>query len=795
MKTSKVFLHFHIFFCFLCSSHALEKLTPGMTLQGYETLISAGGMFELGFFTEHKLRFQYLGIWFKNDRNRKPVWVANRGTPLLDFTGVLSIRYDGNLVMTDVTTIPNIVNNGELAKSNETSAEILDSGNLILLESGKIIWQSFDYPTDTLLAGMKLGWFNINTNSLRLQYLSSWLSPSDPNTGFYYLGLNTNDTSRFNLWRLDSAYQQIGLWDGYEFRFFFQSSSDNHYNFSYVSNSKNISLTFHNIENEGITWFVLDSDGSIIEFRMEGEEISSVNYSVCDAKMPHNSTGCLILSPTMCKDGDDFSYNRGLIPTSMLVSLPAITSPSECDLICRSNCSCVGYVSMNDNGTGCQIFYGEKADLLNSIGLGNDAIYMRGDASKSDHHRKRKLLLMIVIILLLPLLLILLIKFSYGVSRYFHYSGNNERSPGSMREFQTTLTSQLSTNKDYSGADIIEFSTKKDHELPLLSFSSVVAATDNFSTLNKIGQGGFGPVYKGKLQGHDIAVKRLSKYSGQGLVEFKNEVELISKLQHRNLVKLLACCIEGEEKILIYEYLPNKSLDSFIFDAEKRTLLDWRKRKHIIDGIAQGLLYLHKYSRLRIIHRDLKTSNILLDDCMNPKISDFGMAKILFESEFRTKTHRVVGTYGYMSPEYAVHGFYSIKSDVFSFGVILLEIVSGRKNATFDEPNSSLNLLGYAWDSWNGGRCMELIDPTMDALCSVDDTMLYIQVGLLCVQESAEDRPTMSDVVSMFSNERTSLPTPKQPAYSTLLKAADSSISRRQTPSQNLVTISVVEAR
>ncbi|KAJ3670471.1 hypothetical protein LUZ60_010795 [Juncus effusus] len=314
-------------------------------------------------------------------------------------------------------------------------------------------------------------------------------------------------------------------------------------------------------------------------------------------------------------------------------------------------------------------------------------------------------------------------------------------------------------------ASILWKSEERSSEFPLFNFSQIAIATNNFSSDNKLGQGGFGLVYKGVLpDGLEIAVKRLSAQSGQGLVEFKNEIQLIAKLQHRNLVRLIGWCIQGEEKILIYEYMPNKSLDFFIFDKMKGSLINWEKRFEIIEGIAQGLLYLHKHSRLRIIHRDLKASNILLDSEMIPKISDFGLARIFGPKELEANTNRVVGTYGYMAPEYASEGLFSIKSDVFSFGVLLLEIVSGKRNMGFHQYRDFLNLLGYAWDRWKEGERFELIDPSLTEACQ-SQIERCIHVALLCVQENPVDRPNMSDVNAFLSMESIILPDPKQPAY------------------------------
>ncbi|VAH69425.1 unnamed protein product [Triticum turgidum subsp. durum] len=324
---------------------------------------------------------------------------------------------------------------------------------------------------------------------------------------------------------------------------------------------------------------------------------------------------------------------------------------------------------------------------------------------------------------------------------------------------------QAATNRPEEDALVWRLE-EKSSEFTLFDFSEILRATHNFSKENLLGQGGFGPVYKGQLpDGIEIAVKRLASHSRQGFTEFKNEVELIAKLQHSNLVKLMGCCIQGEEKLLVYEYLPNKSLDFFIFDVSRTTLVDWNKRCVIIEGIAQGLLYLHKHSRLRIIHRDLKASNILLDQDMNPKISDFGLAKIFSSNDTQGSTKRVVGTYGYMAPEYASEGIYSIKSDVFSFGVLLLEILSGQRNSGFHQHEDFLNLLGYSWQLWEGGRFLELLEASIANEIHAAEARRYINIALMCVQEHADDRPTMSNVVAMLNSEAVILPEPKHPAY------------------------------
>ncbi|XP_058725196.1 cysteine-rich receptor-like protein kinase 44 isoform X2 [Vicia villosa] len=328
------------------------------------------------------------------------------------------------------------------------------------------------------------------------------------------------------------------------------------------------------------------------------------------------------------------------------------------------------------------------------------------------------------------------------------------------RKRSKRLRIQEEEEEDDDDADEIEISASLQFKL-----DTIRDATNDFSDQNKLGQGGFGTVYKGTLpNGQEIGVKRLSKDSGQGYLEFKNEVVLVAKLQHRNLVRLLGFCIEGRERLLVYEYVHNKSLDYFIFDETKRACLNWERRYKIIAGIARGILYLHEDSRLRIIHRDLKASNILLDGEMNPKIADFGMARLFAVDQTQENTNRIVGTYGYMAPEYAMHGQFSVKSDVFSFGVLILEIISGHKNSGVRRGDTNEYLLSFVWRNWRDGSPTNIIDPTI-INDSVNEVLRCIHIGLLCVQENASSRPTMASVVLMLNSHSLSLPRPSEPAF------------------------------
>ncbi|XWS70370.1 hypothetical protein CRYUN_Cryun03dG0042300 [Craigia yunnanensis] len=400
---------------------------------------------------------------------------------------------------------------------------------------------------------------------------------------------------------------------------------------------------------------------------------------------------------------------------------------------------------------------------------------------------QRKNILRLILIILIPIVAVVVLL---GAVMYYLQTRKSK-----SKEMVQTTKEYKSKAKDTAANGDFNSSVPN---LTVYTFSAIEAATDGFLLENKLGEGGYGPVFKGVLpDGQEIAVKKLSKTSSQGYEEFKNEVMLTAKLQHVNLVRVLGFCIDREEHMLIYEYMPNKSLDYYLFDPLRKFLLDWRKRVEIIEGVTQGLLYLQEYSRLTIIHRDLKASNILLDTGMKPKISDFGMARIFPKDGLEANTSRIVGTYGYVPPEYVRDGLYSLKSDVYAFGVLLLQIISGKRNACVYGLDKTSSLLDFAYDLWIEGKGLEFMDPSLDDRTSACKLMRCIQIALLCVQENANDRPTILDVSSMLKNETTQMAVPKRPAFST--KSNDNEEKRSELPveicSVDDSTISEVVAR
>ncbi|GKV19194.1 hypothetical protein SLEP1_g29484 [Rubroshorea leprosula] len=811
-------------------SLSIDTLTATNSVTNDQTLVSSGDVFELGFFSSGSPDKWYVGIWYKNIPERTYVWVANRDNPLSNSSGVFKVA-DQNIVLLDQNQKPvwssNITKGG-----NTTAAVLLDSGNLVLREAedpSNYLWQSFDFPTDTLLPDMKLGW-DLNTDLDR--YLTSWRSSADPSSGDFSFKLDYHGFPENFLWDNKEIKYRSGPWNGVRFSGVPEMKPLDYLKFEFVTNQDEVTYSFSVTTNNLFSRLIVNPSG-VLQRLTWIPDTKQWNpfwyapkdqcdyyrecgpYGICDANAspvckcprgfePKNlqawnlrdgSDGCMRKTNLECM-GDKFLHLRNVkLPETTTAFVDRNISLKDCRDLCLKNCSCTAYANadIRNGGTGCVIWVDELLDIREYPSGGQNLFVRLAASDLGDSGRRNALIIAITVGIGILLL---------GGVAFFIWKRKRlqrKRKPGQKglhERSQDFLLNEvvISSKREYSGEKSDEL------ELPLFDFDSLAKATDNFSEENKLGQGGFGCVYKGGLvEGQEIAVKRLSKNSGQGVEEFKNEVRLIARLQHRNLVRLLGCCIDMDEKMLIYEYMENKSLDSVLFNKERSSLLTWKRRFNIICGIARGLLYLHYDSRFRIIHRDLKASNILLDGEMNPKISDFGMARIFGNDQNEANTKRVVGTYGYMSPEYAMDGLFSTKSDVFSFGVLVLEIVSGKKNRGFYHSNSELNLLGHAWRLWKEGKGLELIDPVVGSSYADQEVMRCIQVGLLCVQESAEDRPTMHTVVLMLSSETATMPQPKTPGFCLGRSAVetDSSSSKQedQTFTVNQVTVTMLDAR
>ncbi|KAK7387336.1 hypothetical protein VNO78_28061 [Psophocarpus tetragonolobus] len=333
----------------------------------------------------------------------------------------------------------------------------------------------------------------------------------------------------------------------------------------------------------------------------------------------------------------------------------------------------------------------------------------------------------------------------------------------------------------------------------IYKYKDLKTATNNFSAENKLGEGGFGDVYKGTLKnGKVVAVKKLILGQSDKMGEqFESEVKLISNVHHKNLVRLLGCCTKGQERILVYEYMANNSLDRFLF-GEKKGSLNWKQRYGIILGTAKGLAYLHEDFHVCIIHRDIKTSNILLDDEMQPRIADFGLARLLPEDQSHLST-RFAGTLGYTAPEYAIHGQLSEKADAYSFGVVVLEIISGQKSSVLRADAEGEFLLQRAWKLYEQDMHLELVDKTLDPDdYEAEEVKKIMEIALLCTQASASSRPTMSEVVALLKNKNSmGQIKPSMPVFveSNFRTRADTSTSTASSTSNATASISMLSAR
>ncbi|KAB8097114.1 hypothetical protein EE612_025765 [Oryza sativa] len=776
-----------------------DTLGKGRNITDGERLVSAGGSFTLGFFSpasssSSSTSRRYLGIWFSVSDD-VVCWVANRDRPLTDTSGVLVITDAGSLLLLDGSGHVVWSSNTTTGGGASMAAQLLESGNLVVSDRGNggagavVVWQSFDHPCDTLLPGMKIG-KNLWTGAE--WYLSSWRSSGDPSPGNYRYRTDTKGVPENVLWDGDGEVYRTGPWNGLWFSGIPEMGTYSDM-FSYQLTVSPGEITFGYSANAGAPFsrLVVTGVGEVQRLVWEPSSRAWKNFfqgprdlcddygkcgafGLCDAgaastsfcscvegftpaspspwkKMRDTSAGCRRDAALGCAT-DGFLAVRGVkLPDAHNATVDKRVTVEECRARCLANCSCVAYAPADIGGgggggarSGCIIWADDLVDLRYVDG-GQD-LYVRLAKSElgKDGIRQRRPPAAVVIgasiASVVGVLLIILLVLLYVIRRRQRprVSDDDAGVPAATAAVHARPNPALAA--------------------PSINLSSVKEATGNFSESNIIGRGGFGIVYQGKLpSGRKVAVKRLTQslVTDKRKEDFIREVEMMSNTRHAYLVELLCYCQEGGEMILVYEYMENMSLDLYIFgeDRRLRASLNWVQRLDIIRGIAIGVEYLHN---VKVIHRDLKPSNILLDDNWRPKVADFGTAKLFINDQ---TDPTLVLSAGYIAPEYAAQGNLTLKCDVYSFGVVLLEIISGKRNRTLP------TFLRDTWESWKQHEIEDILDlglikPEPDLLLGLDRC---IQIGLLCVQQSPDDRPTMNQVVSMLTKYSSQIAMPKNP--------------------------------
>ncbi|XP_066394770.1 G-type lectin S-receptor-like serine/threonine-protein kinase B120 isoform X2 [Miscanthus floridulus] len=593
----------------------------------------------------------------------------------------------GRVVWT--TNITATTSSGSGTAAGSTTAVLLNSGNLVLRSpNGTTLWQSFDHPTDTFIPNMKVGLRYRTHDGARIV---SWRGPGDPSPGAFSYGMDPHTSLQMLVWNGTRTYWRSSAWTGYMTVSRYHATTGTVIYVAVVDSEEEIYMTFYVNDGAPPTRYVVTGAGrfQLLSWNRNASVWTTLEswpsrscspygscgaYGYCDNTLPVATCKCLngfepasqaewsggvfsagcrrsqALAP--CGDeGDAFLAMPNMKVPDKFVLLGNMSSGDECAAECRRNCSCVAYAYANLRSSSakgdiarCLVWTGDLVDtqMIGALwGITSETLHLRVPAGFTGRKTRRNFVK--IVLPVLASIFMLSCVFIVWFCKTRDKRGSNESAkklvPGSVQ-----TSSELGEGNP---TEDLEFLSMRSFEKEFCSiqFSDILAATNNFSRACMIGRGGFGKVYKGTLLGgREVAVKRLSKDSEQGIEEFKNEATLISKLQHRNLVRLLGCFTEGAERLLVYEYLANKGLDAILFDSERKSLLDWPTRLGIIKGVARGLLYLHQDSRLTVIHRDLKASNVLLDAEMRPKIADFGMAKIFGDNQQKANTRRVVGT-------------------------------------------------------------------------------------------------------------------------------------------------------
>ncbi|CAN6269411.1 unnamed protein product [Urochloa humidicola] len=738
-----------------------DTLGKGGNITGGGTLVSANGTFTMGFFSlePSTIKMYYLGIWFSVSPDAV-CWVANRDRPIInDNTGTLVLGDTGSLVLRDGSVQIAWPSNSTIASSSWVEAQLLETGNLVVRDRGSgnvLLWQSFDHPSNTLLSGMKLG---KNLWNGAEWHLTSWRSADDPSPGPYRRVLDTSGLPDFVLLEGNiTKYRTEVL--GYKDRLITLDVTNSSGEISYRYTAKPGAWTRLVVMDTGVVnRFVWDKSSRGWKTIFQGPrdpcdeygkcgafgvcDVSSVVLSFCrclrgfnDASSPsawnQDTLACRRNVKLQCSSNggttDGFVLVKGVkLPDTHNASVDTGITMKECKRRCLADCSCLAYAAADIRGggvpSGCVMWTDNIMDLR-YVDHGQD-LYLRLAKSELEKDFPLKAVVAPVASTVVALALFLLI--------WWRRRTRNNASDG---PWSPTMGD-------------------RSFDLP-----TVKMATGDFSQSHVIGEGGFAVVYKGELpDGRKVAVKRLkqSVLTDKGKSDFAREVDVMANVRHGNLLRLLAYCNEGGERILIYAFMPNKSLDLYIFgEHSDRAKLNWRLRLDIIHGVAHGVAYLHQGSEESVVHRDLKPSNVLLDDNWKPKIADFNTAKLFIKDQPDQSDLTIVVSPGYASPEY-LQGEMTLKCDVYSFGVILLETLSGQRNGP------TKGVISNGREFWQQDRAMALLDPTVPLPVSTPASELsselerYIKIGLLCVKEAPENRPDMSAVVAMLTTRNSDI--------------------------------------
>ncbi|KAL6839129.1 hypothetical protein ACP4OV_031020 [Aristida adscensionis] len=745
-------------------------ISTGQTVTINVKLVSKHGRYALGFFEAGNI---YLGIWFNLVPKFTQAWVANRDNPIKSPISLeLKLYHDGNLVFLNRSTDFVIWSTHAKMPKNNTSATLLNSGNLILRNtsnSSDILWQSFDHPTDTLFAGAKLGWDKATGLNRRLVSRKNTISPA---TGLYNEELEPSGVNQFVLATLNSSatYWTSGVWNGQYFSTVPEMDVKVIINNTFVDNDHEKYFTYDLLDESIVIHHRLDVSGQLkTSFWDEGSQDWIQTYAnpktqcdvyatcgpftICsDNALPHctcmrgfmirspedweledRTDGCMRSTPLDCIITNGITTSS----TDKFYPLPCVSfsqsdhitkdvkSTSECAHICLNNCSCTAYSFSNGR---CSIWHEEPLNIRqiqcsSTTNSDGETIYLRLAATDVENLQKNKK------------------GFIIGVA-----VGTSVATLGFLAFIMLIM---LWRNKRESCILIPNNRTQGCNGIMAFRYIDLQHATKNFS--EKLGGGGFGSVFKGFLNDSTaIAVKRLD-HAYQGEKQFRAEVSSIGIIQHINLVKLVGFCCDGDRRLLVYEIMPNRSLDIHLFQSHT-TLLKWSTRYQIALGVARGLAYLHESCRECIIHCDIKPENILLNDSFVPKIADFGMAKFLGRDFSRVLT-TMRGTIGYLAPEWISGVAVTPKVDVYAYGMVLLEIISGRRNSCLSYSCSTTCDVYYPLHAAQRileGDVRSLVDHRLSEDMNLKEAEIACKVACWCIQDNEFGRPTMVEVVQIL---------------------------------------------